>query len=180
MSALKSLEKSLDGIFDKNAPQLPDNAKKIIVQYLPYLNLVFGVLALLAAWGLYDAAHTVNNLVDYANSLSAAYGGEKIATSHLTFMVWLAIATLAVEAVLYIAAFPGTKARKKSGWDLLFYALLINVVYGIVAAFTDYGGAGRLIGSLIGSAVGTYFLFQIRGSYTAKGGKSAPKASARK
>ena len=105
--------------------------------------------------------------MDYANNLSAAYGGTKIAVSHLTATVWLAIAVLAVEAVLYIAAFPGTKARKKVGWDLLYYALLINVVYGIVAAFTDYGGFGRLVGSVIGSAFGFYFLFQIRPVTTA-------------
>jgi hypothetical protein len=165
-NALVSLEKTLDEIFGKNAPPLPAGAKKVIVQYLPYINLILGVLTLLAAWGLYNAAHTVNSLVDYANNLSAAYGGTKIATSHLTFTVWLAVAVLAIEAVLYIAAFSGTKARKKSGWNLLYYALLINVVYGIVAVFTDYGGAGRLVGSVIGSVIGAYFLFQIRGSYT--------------
>ncbi len=80
-------------------------------------------------------------------------------------MIWLSIAVLVVEALLYIAAFNPTKARKKSGWDLLFYALLVNVAYGIVVAFTYYGGIGRLLGSLIGSAIGFYFLFQIRASY---------------
>lgn len=173
MSALRSLEKNLDEVFDKNAPDLPAGAKKVIVEYLPYINLVLGVLTLAAAWGLYNAAHTVNSIVESFNNLSVTYGGTKIATSHLTFTVWLAIATLAVEAVLYIAAFPGTKARKKSGWDLLYYALLINVVYGIIAAFTSYGGAGRLIGSLIGSSIGAYFLFQIRSSYTVARAKPA-------
>lgn len=176
MSSLQSLEKNLDDIFVKNAPPLPSNAKRIIVEYLPYINLVLGVLTLLAAWGLYNAAHTVNTLVDYANSLSAAYGGT-VKVSHLTTIVWVAIAFLAIEAILYIAAYPGTKARKKAGWDLLFYALLINVVYGVVAAFTDYGGVGRLVGSLIGSAVGFYFLFQIRASYS--GDKSTAKKDAK-
>lgn len=168
MSALQSLEKSLDEVFGKNAPQLPAGLKKFIVQYLPYINLILGILSLAAAWSLYNAAHTVNTLVNYANNLSAVYGGEQIATNRLTVAVWAALAVLAVEALLYIAAFPGTKARKKSGWDLLFYALLINVVYGIVVAFTDYGGFGSLIGSLVGSAIGAYFLFQIRGSYSPK------------
>lgn len=166
MSNLEPLEENLNDLFVKNAPALPTGAKKIIVQYLPYINLILGLLTLAAAWGLYNAAHTVNSLVDYANTISAAYGGSKIAVSHLTFTVWLAIAVLVVEALLYIAAFPSTKARKKSGWDLLFYALLINVVYGIVAVFTDYGGVGRLFSALIGSAVGGYFLFQIRASYS--------------
>lgn len=161
MKRLQSLESGLNDIFAKNAPPLPSNAKKIIVEYLPYISLVLGILALLAAWGLYDAARTVNVLV-------AGYGA---ALDRLTFTVWLSIAVLAVEAVLYIAAFNPAKARKKSGWDLLFYALLVNVAYGVVVAFTYYGGAGRLLGSLIGSAIGFYFLFQIRASY-----KAHPKA----
>lgn len=174
MSALQSLEKNLDEVFGKNAPPLPPNAKKVIVEYLPYINLVLGVVTLFLAWGLYHAAHVVNRFVDYANSLSAAYGGTE-RVSHLSFTVWLAIVVLVVEALLYIAAFSGTKAHRKSGWDLLFYALLINIVYGIVAVFTDYGGAGRLIGSLIGSAIGLYFLFQIRGAYVGRAaGRKTP------
>jgi hypothetical protein len=176
-SALESLEKNLDEVFEKNAPPLSDGAKKWIVQYLPYINLVLGIVTLLAAWGLYNAAHTVNTLVDYANSLTAV-SGVTTKVDHLNFTVWLALAVLAVEALLYIAAFPGTKARKKSGWNLLYYALLVNVVYGIIAVFTDYGGAGRLIGSVIGSAIGAYFLFQIRPAYS--GGRSKAKASPKK
>jgi len=174
-NALESLEKNLDDVFNKNAPALPAGAKKFIVTYLPYINLILGVLSLVAAWGLWNAAHTVNTLVDYANTLSATYGGEKISTNRLTFTVWLALGVLVVEALLYIAAFSGTKARKKSGWNLLYYALLINVVYGVIVLFTDYGGVGSLIGSLIGSAIGAYFLFQIRGSYSAGKAKVSAK-----
>lgn len=154
MSAFASLEKKLDEIFVKKAPPLSSNAKRAIVAYLPYINLVLGVLIILVAWGLYDAAHTVNYLI-----------GSPVTVSQVTFTVWLAISVLVIEAVIFIAAFPATKARKKPGWDLIFYAFLINVAYGIVVMFTDYGGLGRLIGSLVGSAVGLYFLFQIRGNY---------------
>jgi hypothetical protein len=154
MSAFTSLENKLDEIFVKKAPPLSSNAKRAIVAYLPYINLALGVLILLVAWGLYDAAHTVDYLI-----------GSPVTVSHLTFTVWLAISVLVVEAVIFIAAFPASKARKKSGWDLIFYAFLINVAYGIVVVFTDFGGMGRLIGSLIGSAIGFYFLFQIRGNY---------------
>ncbi len=173
MSALRSLEANLDEIFVKNAPPLPSNAKKIIVEYLPYINLVLGILTLLAALGLYNAAHTVNTLIDYTNSLNTAYG-SKVTVSHLTLTVWLSIIFLIIEAVLYIASFSGTKARRKSGWDLLFYALLVNLVYGIIVLFTDYGGVGHLLGAVIGSAIGFYFLFQIRGSYRASKSKAAP------
>ena len=172
MSALEPLEKPLEDIFVKQAPPLPDGAKKWLVQYLPWINLIAGIFSLWAAWALYHTAHTVNALVDYVNSVSAAYGST-VKVNHLTFTVWLAIATLAVAGLIYLFAFPATRERKKSGWDLMFYALLLNLVYGVVAAFTDYGGVGRLIGAVIGAAIGLYFLFQIRESYL----KSVPASS---
>ncbi|MDB5170653.1 MAG: hypothetical protein JWO35_347 [Candidatus Saccharibacteria bacterium] len=165
IAALKSLETKLEDLFVKQAPPLPPNGKKAIVQYLPWINLVVGVLTLFAAYGLWHAAHYVNRLADYANSLSAAYGGDTVSTSGLTITVWLGVAVLLAEAAIFIAAFPATRDRKKSGWDLMFYGVLINVVYGVVSLFTNYGGIGNLVGAIIGSVIGFYFLFQIRASY---------------
>lgn len=65
-------------------------------------------------------------------------------------------------------AFAPTKERKKSGWNLLFLALLVNVVYGLVVTFTDYGGPSNFISVLISTVIGMYFLFQIREAYVAK------------
>lgn len=163
MSALQSLEKKLDDLFVKNAPALPAGAKKTIVAWLPWINLILGVLTLLAAYGLYNAARTIDSLVNSVNTFARVYGAET--ASHLSTLVWLGIAFLAVEALLYIAAFPATRDRKKSGWNLMFYALLVNVVYGVVVTFSDFGGAGKLVSSLVGSAIGGYLLFQIRASY---------------
>lgn len=166
MSALKSLEKSLDDLFVKKAPALPTGGKKFLVEYLPWINLILGVIALYTAWVLWHWAHFANSLINYANTWSAAYGGPVVSANRMTIGIWLGIAVLAVEGLLYIAAFPGTRDRKKSGWNLLLYALLLNIVYGVVVLFTDYGSVGNLIGTVIGSAIGLYFLFQIRGSYS--------------
>lgn len=165
MSALQSLENNLEDLFVKKAPALPENGKKMIVEWLPWITLALGLLSLYTAYVLWHWANLTNSLVDYANTISAAYGGPSVVTHRLTVVVWASLAVMAVQAVLYILAFPALKARKKSGWDLLFYALLVNVVYGVVVLFSDYGGVGNLIGSLIGSAVGFYFLFQIRSLY---------------
>jgi len=165
MSALKPLETKLNDLFVKNAPPLPASGKKALVQYLPWINLVLGLLALYTVYVLWHWAHLANNLINYANSLSAAYGGPAVSGNRLSFGIWLGLIVLTVEALLYIAAFPGTRDRKKSGWNLMFYALLVNVVYGVIMVFTNYGGIGNLIGTLIGSAVGGYLLFQIRASY---------------
>lgn len=166
MSSLP-LENQLNGILGKQAPALPAGGKRFLVEYLPIINLVVGLISLYSAYVLWHWAHLANSLINYANSLSVAYGGPAVATNRMTIGLWLGLAVLVVEGLLYIAAFPGTKARKKSGWNLLYYALLLNVVYGVVVLFTDYGNIGSLIWSLIGSAIGLWLLFQIRPSYSA-------------
>lgn len=176
MSALQPLEKSLNDLFGKQAPALPSNAKKIIVQFVPWLSLIGGALMLYSAYILWDWANNVSPLVDYANQLSAAYGGPQIADDRLTIGIWVGLIVLAIEGLLYLAAFTGTRARKKSGWDLLFYATLLNIAYGAVIMFTNYGSVGSFIGTLIGSAIGFYFLFQIRELYSGGKAKARKKA----
>lgn len=166
MVATNSLEKTLADAF-KNAPRLPEKGRKTLVEWLPWLNLALGVLTLWAAYTLYHWASAANALVNYANSLSQAYGGPTVSTSNWSVTVWLGLLVLAVEGVLFIAAFPGTRAHQKSGWNLLFYALLLNAAYGVVSLFTNYGGVGSLLGYLIATIIGLYFLFEIRGSYKA-------------
>lgn len=181
MSQLSGIEEKLNKALVKDAPfQLPEKVKKTIVQYLPILNLVLGVITIWAAWSMWQWAHAANRLVDYANELSRALGTTEVAsTSRLSVMLWIGLIVLAVEGVLYIAAYPGLKARNKSGWNLLFYVALLNLVYGVVVAFTDYGsGLGSIIGSLIGSTIGLYFLFQVRSHYT--GAKSSDSSPAKK
>lgn len=168
MAMLQELESNLDGVFVKNAPKLPENGKRMLVNWLPWINLIAGILSLWAAYALYHWAHLANGLINYADQLSQAYGGPAVAGDRLNAAVWLGIIVLAVEGVLYLMAYPATKARSKRGWDLMFMALLVNIVYGVVVLFTDYGGVGTFIGTLIGSVIGLWLLFQIRGKYLNK------------
>jgi hypothetical protein len=172
MSSVDSLEKTLGDAF-KGAPKLPQGGKKALVQWLPWINLVLGILSLWTAYALWHWAHLANTLIDYANSLSRSLGGVGVVTHRLSFGIWLGIIVLIIEGLFYLAAFPGTRDHKKAGWDLMFYALLVNAVYGVVILFTNYGGVGNLIGYLIGTVIGLYLLFQIRDSYGAA--KSAAK-----
>lgn len=165
MSVLQSLETSLNDIFVQKAPALPPKGKRTLVRYLPWINLVFGLLAVYTVYVLWHWAHLPNSFINYANSLSLAYGGPTIATNRLSVTIWLGIIVLVIEALLYLAAFPGLRDRKKSAWNLMFYVAIVNIVYGVVITFSSYGGVGNLIGSLIGSTIGLYLLFQIRGHY---------------
>ena len=178
MTLLSDLETSLNDIFVKKAPPLPASAKRFLVQYLPYIALIIGFFSLVSAWSLWHLAHSANAIIDYANSISRAYGGS-VVEHHVGFSVWLAILTLIIEALLYIAAFGPSKVKEKAGWNLLFYAALVNVLYGIFNMFTSYGGIGSLLGVIIGSGIGLYILFQIRESYV--GAKTvSPKSASKK
>lgn len=176
MRALTTLENKLDELLNKKAPvQIPESGRKTIVEYLPWVNLALGILTLATAWALWHWAHLANTFVDLTNTLSKTLGEEPVSVQRLTLVVWLGLIVLVVEGALFIAAFPATRNRQKSGWDLLFYAALVNMVYGVVILFSDYGGFGRLVMTLISTVIGLYFLFQIRGYYT--GRRSASSAN---
>lgn len=165
MAALDKLENSLDEVFGKNALKLPEGGKKMLVSWLPWISLIFGLLTLLSVYTLWQWANAVNTLSDNLNDFYQSIGGTNLVDDRLTVAVWVALAVAAVQALLYLAAFSPLKAHKKSGWNMLFYIALINIVYGVVVLFTDYGTIGNFIVYLIGSAIGLYFLFQIRGHY---------------
>lgn len=184
MGAMDKLEDQLNEVFVKKAPyQLPEKAKKVIVDILPWLNLIFGILTLLSAYWLYQAATVVDKWVGWANDISQAYGGgSAVTTNHLTVMVWLGVFVLAVEGVLWIAAFPGVKDKKKTGWNLLFIALLVNIVYGFLSLFMNVGsstGIGGFLSYAISTAIGLYFLFQIRSEFLGSKSTAAKPAAAK-
>lgn len=164
-SALQPLEDKLGDLY-KSAPNLPENGRKGLVNFMPWLSLAVGLLSLFAAWGIWNSVHVADNLINYANNINAIYGAGPVVTNQWSVMLWVGLLTLLAEAVLYLLAFPALKAHKKMGWDLLFYGGLVNVVYGVAVFFTSYGGFGGLVGSLLGSVIGFYFLYQIRSYYT--------------
>lgn len=169
------LETKLDNIFEKQAPKLPVNARKMIADWAPWVALIVGVVSLLGAYWLWQAANAASTWLNYANQLSAAYGGTAVATSNMTVWVWVALLVLVAEGLLYLLAFPGLKARKKAGWNYLYWGALLNIAYAVVNIFT-FNGVGGFIGSLIGSAIGLWILFQIRSQYTGERSSSAAAA----
>jgi hypothetical protein len=120
---------------------------------------------------LWRAAHYVDTLNDAIGRAYRDYGLKNTAvdtTADLSISFWLAWLSLLAQAVISIVAFPGLKIRsKKRGWDLLFYSAVISLVSGVLYALYD-SSITSLISRLIGSAIGFYFLFQIRSYYLGK------------
>lgn len=179
MGSIDQAEKTIGGLF-KGAPAMPEKGKETLVKVWPWIALVVGILQLLAAWGVWELTHVANVLNNFANSLNV-YGanvntglsaGDKLA-------IYLGVIVLVVDAVLLLLAFPKLKIRVKQGWDLLFAGALLNVLYAVVAIFINGRGFGSFLFSLIGSVIGFYLLFQVKGKYTVAGiAAVAPKAKA--
>lgn len=168
MIATKQLETKIGDLF-KGAPPLPENAKKSLVNAWPWIALIFGVLQLLAAWGLWGLTRYVDRLNDVTNTLSMYYTGRAAGMSSLDkTIIYLALIVLVVDAVILLMAYPELKKKSKAGWDLLFLGSLINLAYAVVSIFIDDRGFGSFIFSLLGSAIGFYLLFQVKDHYTHK------------
>jgi len=184
MTGIDQLEVKLNDVFGKQAPQLPENGKKMLVEWAPWISLIVGLFSLWGAWVLLQWAQVATNAADYLNTLcNGAYaslysaGCSAADVSRFSLWVWLGLAVLVAEAVLYILAFSGLRDHKKAGWNFLYWGALLNIVYAVVNLFTNYNGVTNFVGALIGSAIGLWLLFQIRGHYT--GAKTGSTASAK-
>lgn len=136
----------MEGFF-KKAPAIPANGREALVKITPWLALIFGILGILGALGGIGLLTAFAPLAILSGAEGAAsYGGGVIAA-----WIWLA------ASVLLLAAFPGTKARKYSGWNLLFWSEVINVIGSLVA--------GSFVSAILGGLIGFYLLFQIKSYY---------------
>jgi len=152
---LAGLEAWLYDMLVAKAPfQLPKGLTDFLVQYGPWLILIGAVLSVPAALTLLGLGGTLY-------STWGAYAGVN------TSMLWLPAMALIAQLVVMFAAVPMLLKRKRSGWQLLFYAELVYVAYAVLNVIVaPYNLFGSLIGSAIGLVIGLYILFQIRSYYT--------------
>ena len=164
MKIMNIIENKLGSMLIKDTPALSIKSKGLVVRYLPWINLVLGLIMLLSAESFRRWADTSINVTNYANSLGAIYGGPVPSLTHFSIAIWLGLISLVVMALLFLAAWRDTSFQKVSGWYFMFYALLIAVFYSVVILYTNYG-ISHTVFSLFGAIIGLYTLFQIRSSY---------------
>lgn len=128
----------------KKLPALPKNARDVLVQITPWIALIFGILGVLGSLAGFGILTALSPFVMMGNGI----GGT--ATTFLT----AGLALLA--SVLLLAAFPGTKANKMKGWNLLFWSEVVSTVSSIILLS---------ITGVIGAFIAFYLLYQIKGYY---------------
>ena len=162
MELVKNAEKALEGVY-KGAPKLSASTKESLAKIWPWLALIFGVIQLFAAWGLWHLTRVVNSVATYygiVTHTSLGYSGKD------KLFIYIGIIVLLVDAVILLMAYPKLVKRAKAGWDLLFLGSLLNVVYSVVNLLISGRGFGDFLFSLLGSAIGFYLLFQVKEKYT--------------
>lgn len=141
------LEKELEPIFLGKFPAFPDEVKEFLVKYGPYLMLVgavLGIFGLLTAYGMLGGAMV------YDLGLSS-YGGMAI-------QLWIGMAFTLIVLVMYLLAFKPLRDRKKQGWNLIYYALLLNLLSSVIQL--------KIFAVIFGAIIGFWVLFQIRDKYS--------------
>ncbi|GHB78381.1 hypothetical protein [Persicitalea jodogahamensis] len=138
------LEKEMRDLFAK-FPAFPDSLVEILVTVAPWgalIGAIFGILGFLGLVG-------VGSFVSVASIGVGAYGS--------TWKMWVSIIGLGIVAVIYLLAFSPLRARSKRGWDLMYYAFLLNLAINLIT-FSFFS----LILSFI---IGGWILFQVRPKY---------------
>lgn len=142
---MNSLISTLDIYLIKKAPSLPVNIKEILVQFAPWITIITVIASLPVILGIFGLG---------AMFYSLPFAGYAAAAG---FNYTLAVIFLGISVVMRALAVPGLLARSKSGWNMLFYATIVNAVYQIINF--------EIIGMVIGTLITLYLLFQVKEYY---------------
>lgn len=150
LTFLDGFEKQLQGWY-KGAPNLPKNFSAWLAKYSWVFVLIGAVLMTFAAIAMLSVLGILTTAT-YAYGATASYG----------FFGWIALLSMVIYLFLSFKAVSPLKAMKKEGWKLLYYLEVFYLVFGLLQWLTQPAFVGNLLGSLIGAALGFYFLFQVK------------------
>lgn len=124
---------------------LPKGAVDFLVKFAPIASIILGVLAAFGALAVFGLSSILGPFVLLGGGASALGNA------------FLSAIFLGIIAVLYFMSYSGLKARKLSGWNLIFYVETLYILSDLVNV--------RIASAVLSAVVGYYFLFQIRASY---------------
>lgn len=140
---LAKLDKILEEYLVGKAPALSASTKDSLVKILPWLALIFGLLAV--------------------PGILAVFGVGAIATPFLmlagqrTLLFWISWIIMVFQVVFELMAVRPLFAHSRTGWELMFYSSLLGVVYTLMS-FSPL--------ALVMTVAMFYLLYQVKSSYT--------------
>jgi len=167
METVNKLEVTIAAWY-KGLPHLPEGARKWITNSIWWIILVGVILSLMVIIPAFSWLFIGGSLIaTYGMSQSVYYGAAFIPAI-------IALIILVVDLALSIMAISPLKAHLKRGWSLLFVTMLLGVISVILTLFSNQD-FGAFLSGLIGTAVGGYFLFEIRDNFSMVATKVHPK-----
>jgi hypothetical protein len=142
-SFMQKLEAWFEEYLGHKAPQLPEKWREVIVKLAPWITLILMLLAIPAILFLLGVGAALAPVA----ILSGAGNG-------VLYIVGLALTAVAI--ILEVMSINGLFKRSITGWRYAYWATLVSAVSAI------FGGN---FGSLIGTVISLYFLFQIKKYY---------------
>ncbi len=158
MAWVTDLEKLLDDTLHKKAPiSIPEHVRKLIAHILWVAALAIGVINLWNAIDIWTWGH------DSGNSVVALYAPAV----HLSMFYYLALWGTTAVGILALLAAPRLKEMQKSGWNYLYYVVLIEAVPVVLRLFSEAaGGPGSFVLWAVVTIAEAYVLFQVRDYFT--------------
>lgn len=144
---MNNLEQRLDELFLKTMPGLSAGVKETAAKVLPWLMMIFGGLGLLA-W--LSSLRFFFGFAGLVRSVVPVY-----AFSDAFMMIYLIAAPIAEVMAVYGGYL--MLSRRRRGWILAFYALLI----GLISQLCSFSIVGIVL-----NVVFAYLLFQIKEFYS--------------
>mgnify|MGYP001577338560 CR=1 FL=1 len=140
---MNSLTKFFEEYLVKKAPTLPVQVKSFLVLVAPWLIIISILMALPA----------VLLLLGINSFLPGLFYYQAVGTANFTLV--LIIETLAL--VFNVLALPGLFKKIVSGWNWVYYSVLVQTLASLLSA--------NLVGGIIGLIISMYILFQVRNYY---------------
>jgi hypothetical protein len=153
MELVNQLEKTF-----KKAPHLPKGLVDFLGSISPWLALLGGVLGILASLSMLSAAAGLSRF------MGSAYMMGYYSSFNLAYFAVAGISELIVS-VLLLLAFKPLQAKSQTGWLLMFWIQVINIVSMVIEVVL---GGSSIIGLVLGAAIGMYVLFEMKPYFTGK------------
>lgn len=175
MELINKLEATVAG-WVKNVPHLPVAGQKWLAQNVWWIALIGAIASGVAALFSLTAAFGALAIIGSASSI------YYVSSTALTMSIvsgFVSLAFLILEGIVLAVAVKPLRALQKKGWVLLFLTLLINLASSVVTAVLSFSVGGFIVGLIFGalwSAVGAYFIFEIRGQFAHTTKAAAKKA----
>lgn len=157
MENLRKLELMVAAWY-KDAPHLPENARKWIAENIWWITLIGVVLGAVGVFGALTALLAGAAIIGLGGHMDAVIGGA------LLWAFFITLVFAGSNVILAAVAVSPLKSMRRLGWSLLFVASLINVVSLVASCLFNYSLFNLVFGVLF-AGVGLYFLFEIRDFY---------------